>query len=142
MNWYILNEKGDVINFVVWDGKQDVDFGGTPISESDYQALHPELFPDITEQDKIVPDPLSRFQALTILKLTKLDGTKTLYQATDDYINSLDGDTVENITAKTAWETAQIFKRNSALIGLAQKLFKLTDEQVDEMFKQGAKITA
>lgn len=90
----------------------------------------------------VVPTVLSRFQAITILKLTKASKDKSLYQATDDYINSLADDTAENITAKTAWETAQEFRRDSALIKMAQGMFNLTDDQVDEMFRQGAKITA
>lgn len=89
-----------------------------------------------------VPSYLSRFQAITILKITKLSKDKSLYQATDDYINSLSDDSLENITAKTAWETAQEFKRDSSLIKIAQSMFKLTDDQVDDMFKKGAKITA
>ncbi|WP_392552933.1 hypothetical protein RHO14_03450 [Orbus wheelerorum] len=96
----------------------------------------------VSDEQIAVPQALSRFQALTVLKLTKLENGNTLYQATDEYINSLSDDTVENITAKTAWETAQEFRRDSNLIQLAEKIFSLSNEQVDEMFIQGAKITA
>lgn len=98
---------------------------------------------DITNNDiKYIPQVLSRFQAITILKITKASKDKSLYQATDDYINALSDDSIENITTKTAWETAQEFRRDSALIRMAQGMFKLTDDQVDEMFINGAKITA
>ncbi|WP_392562473.1 hypothetical protein RHO12_03050 [Orbus sturtevantii] len=96
----------------------------------------------VSDEQIAVPQSLSRFQAMTVLKLTKLENGNTLFQATDAYINSLDNDSVENITAKTAWETAQEFRRDSALIQLAEKLFSLTNKQVDEMFIQGSKITA
>lgn len=102
----------------------------------------PEIPEPELPTEPIIPTLLSRFQALTVLKLTKLEDGTTLYKATDDYINSLSDDSVENITAKTAWENAQEFRRNSALILNAQAMFKLTDAQVDEMFKLGAQITA
>jgi len=59
-----------------------------------------------------------------------------------EYINSLSDDSIENITATTAWETAQEFRRDSALIQLAEKMFGLSNDQVDEMFINGSKITA
>lgn len=84
-----------------------------------------------------VPQVLSRFQALTILKLTKIDETTSLYQATDAYINSLSGETAKEIVIKTAWETASEFRRDSTLINTCKEMFGLTDEQVDEMFIKG-----
>ncbi|WP_392565799.1 hypothetical protein RHO15_09555 [Utexia brackfieldae] len=46
MNYYILDERGNIINYVVWDGVSIIDFGGTPMLEEEYIKLHPELFPD------------------------------------------------------------------------------------------------
>ncbi|WP_392559652.1 hypothetical protein [Orbus mooreae] len=89
-----------------------------------------------------IPQVLSRFQALTVLKLTKINETTTLYQATDDYIKSLDGDTTKEIVIQTAWETASEFRRDSTLINTCKEMFHLTDEQVDEMFIHGSEITA
>jgi len=89
--------------------------------------------------ENIVPVALSRFQALTVLKLLKLDDGQTLYKATGDYINSLSDDSIKNITVKNVWETVQEFRRDFALIKLAQNTLKLTNEQVDDIFVKSAK---
>jgi len=112
------------------------------IAEDEANVLLQKIQDELTaKQQKIIPQALSRFQALTVLKLTKLDDGQTLYKATDEYINSLSDDTVENLIAKTVWETAQEFRRDSALIKLVQNTFELTDGRVDEIFIEGAKIT-
>lgn len=89
-----------------------------------------------------MPQFLNRFQMLTVLRLTKLDNGSSLYQSADNYLNALTDDTIERVTIKTAWETAQEFSRDSALIGLIQTEFKLTDAELDDLFRQGLGITA
>lgn len=89
-----------------------------------------------------IPQLLSRFQALTILKLTKLKDGITLYKAIDEYINTLSDDIVDDVTAKTAWSVSQEFRRDSVFIQLVQSRFKLTDEAIDDIFIKGSKITA
>lgn len=103
------------------------------------KAVQDELDAEVAA---FVPQSLSRFQALTVLKLTKINETTNLYQATDAYIKSLSGDTAQDVVIQTAWETASEFRRDSATILMAQKMFNLTDEQVDQMFIKGAEITA
>lgn len=113
--------------------------------DCEYPIFDEKLQKFVIDQSRAVinkPEIFSRFQALTVLRLTKLNDKTTLYKATDDYINSLSDDSVENITAKTAWETAPEFRRDSALIQLIQRKFELTDNLVDELFVNGADITA
>lgn len=129
-------------NNSVWAYDDNVDVSDINSNLTEMTAIEINEMLSVSEVQATIPQALSRFQALTILKLTKLDDGNTLYQATDEYINSLDNDSIENITAKTAWETAQEFRRDSTLIQLAEKLFGLSNEQVDDMFIYGAKITA
>jgi len=141
---YYKNTNNQVFAFEI-DGSQDSYITDDLIAITDIEAndLIKKIRDELTgKEQKIVPQTLSRFQALTVLKLTKLEDGQTLYKATDDYINSLSDDSIENITAKTAWETAHEFRRDSALISLAEKMFNLSNKQVDEMFINGSKITA
>lgn len=50
MNWYIVDDNEQVINFVVWDGITHIEFGGTPVLEEDYIKQHPEFF---SESDNV-----------------------------------------------------------------------------------------
>ncbi|WP_392563182.1 hypothetical protein RHO12_12605 (plasmid) [Orbus sturtevantii] len=134
---YYKDQKNNIWAF---DDDVDVAIMRLDLIEMTEKEINTMLF--VSDEQITVPQSLSRFQAMTVLKLTKLEDGITLYQATDAYINSLDNDSVESITAKTAWETAQEFRRDSTLIQLAGKLFNLTDEQVDKMFFEGAKIKA
>lgn len=88
-----------------------------------------------------VPDTLSRFQMLTILKISKLDTGELMYQVVDSFINGLSDDSPENIIIKTAWDTAPEFRRDSLLVTAAQKRLKLSDAEADELFKNGAKLS-
>lgn len=87
-----------------------------------------------------MPDTLSRFQMLTILKLSKLDTGESMYQVVDSFIKGLSDDSPDNIIIKTAWDTAPEFRRDSLLVTAAQKRLKLSDAEADELFKNGAKL--
>jgi len=127
------------------DGSQDSYIADDLVAITDIEAndLIKKAQDELTaRQQKIVPQLLNRFQMLTILRLTKLDDGASLYQSANNYINALADDTIENVTVKTAWETAAEFSRDSALIELIQNEFKLTHEQLDELFRQGAGLKA
>ena len=92
------------------------------------------------ETEDYIPDTLSRFQMLSILKISKLDNGKSMYQVVDNFINELSDDSPDNIIIKTAWDTAPEFRRDSLLVTAAQKRLKLSDAEADELFKNGAKL--
>lgn len=86
-----------------------------------------------------VPDSISRFQMLALLKTTRY-ADSTMFQYVDDYVKNLDEETPENIILKTAWGTASDFRRDSMPVKTAQRLLGLTDEQRDDLFKKASEI--
>ncbi|WP_294609786.1 hypothetical protein [uncultured Gilliamella sp.] len=90
---------------------------------------------------EFVPDSVSRFQMISILKITKFEDGTPMFQVVDEYIKSLHDETDENIILKTAWETAMSFNRDSLPVLTAQRLLGLTDAQADEIFKKAYEIT-
>ncbi|WP_392552977.1 hypothetical protein RHO14_03680 [Orbus wheelerorum] len=141
---YYKNNNNQVFAFEL-DGSQDSHITDDLVAITDVEAndlIKKNQNKLIEEQQKIVPQFLNRFQMLTVLRLTKLDDGSSLYQSADNYLNALADDTIERVTVKTAWETAQEFSRDSALIGLIQTEFKLTDAELDDLFRQGLGITA
>ncbi|WP_392564594.1 hypothetical protein RHO13_03775 [Orbus wheelerorum] len=141
---YYKNNNNQVFAFEL-DGSQDSYIADDLVAITDVEAndiIEKYQNKLIEEQQKIVPQSLNRFQMLTVLRLTKLDNGSSLYQSADNYLNALTDDTIERVTVKTAWETAQEFSRDSALIGLIQTEFKLTDAELDDLFRQGLGITA
>lgn len=87
-----------------------------------------------------IPDSLSRFQMLSILKISKLDSGESMYQMVDSFIKGLPEDNSDNIIIKTAWETAPEFRRDSLLVTAAQKRLNLSDAEADKIFKEGIKL--
>ncbi|WP_392560846.1 hypothetical protein RHO12_06475 [Orbus sturtevantii] len=141
---YFKNSNNEVYAYES-DGSQDSYITGDLIAISNLEANELVKKAQDLIRAKIeaqIPQLLNRFQMLTILRLTKLDDGSSLYQSADNYINALADDTIERVTVKTAWETAQEFCRDSTFIGMIQTEFKLTDVQVDNLFKQGIDIKA
>lgn len=136
----VENEDGEIVKQKVYP-EFTVKEGLIAITKEEADAIL-KATQDEINTETCIPQSLSRFQALTVLKLTKINETTNLYQATDAYIKSLSGDTAQDVVIQTAWETASEFRRDSATILMAQKMFNLTDEQVDQMFINGAEITA
>lgn len=140
---YYLKETGEAVEYKELGDIPNTLTKKAPTSPYDKWDGKKWVKDDEKEFKDQVPVSLSRFQAITMLRLTKVPGSEiTLYKATSEYLESLSDDSIENITAKTAWENAQEFKRDSALISMAQIKFGLTERQVDEMFIQGEKIEA
>lgn len=96
-------------------------------------------------QEKIAasynPDTLTRFQMLSILRISKLDSGESMYQVVDSFIKDLPEDTSDNIIIKTAWETAPEFRRDSLLVAAAQDRLHLSDAEADELFKNGSQLS-
>lgn len=88
-----------------------------------------------------IPDTLSRFQMLSILKISKLDSGESMYQVVDGFIKGLPEDTSDNIIIKTAWDTSPEFRRDSLLVTAAQKKLNLTDAETDGLFKKGGRLS-
>lgn len=99
------------------------------INENGVFFIHDKVIP--------VPDSITRYQARTMLKLTKLEGhDKTLFQLTDEYMEAIPKYTEDKklILIKGAWEDAAVFERNSEVIKICQEMFELSDEIVDDLF--------
>lgn len=139
MKYY--KDKDDNVYAFEEDGSQD------EYIPSDLVAISKEEADNIIEKNQKVeddagaPDTLSRFQMLSILKITKLDSGESMYQVVDSFIKDLSEDTADNIIIKTAWDTAPEFRRDSLLATAAQKRLKLSDAEADELFKNGAKLS-
>ena len=93
------------------------------------------------ETEDYIPDTLSRFQMLSILKISKLDNGKSMYQVVDNFINELSDDSPDNIIIKTAWDSASEFRRESLLVSAIQKHLNLSAAEIDDLFKNGAQLS-
>jgi hypothetical protein len=79
-----------------------------------------------------IPQVVSRFQARA-----------ALYQAgLLEQVETVMADPATDMLAKLAWADAQEFKRSSPTIAAFSQQIGLTDEQIDELFKQAAQIDA
>lgn len=93
------------------------------------------------ETEDYIPDTLSRFQMLSILKISKLDSWKSMYQVVDNFINKLSDDSPDNIIIKTAWDSASEFRRESLLVSEIRKHLNLSAAEIDDLFKNGAQLS-
>lgn len=93
------------------------------------------------ETEDYIPDTLSRFQMLSILKISKLDSGESMYQVVDNFINKLSDDSPDNIIIKTAWDSASEFRRESLLVSAIQKHLNLSAAEIDDLFKNGAQLS-
>ena len=57
-------------------------------------------------------------------------------------VNKMMSDHATPFIAKEAWESAQIFKRNSPTVAAIGAGLKLTEDQIDELFKAALEIQA
>lgn len=85
----------------------------------------------------MVPHEISRFQATEALRragrLTEIETALALIgDASEDHLK----------TAKIAWETAQVFRRQSPTLAAFAALLGMTSGQVDALFIAGAQIEA
>jgi hypothetical protein len=79
-----------------------------------------------------IPQTVSRFQARAAL----------YHAGLLDQVETLMSDPATDMLAKLAWADAQEFKRSSPTIAAFSQQIGLTDEQIDELFKQAAQIDA
>ena len=93
------------------------------------------------ETEDYIPDTLSRFQMLSILKISKLDSGESMYQVVDNFINKLSDDSPDNIIIKTAWDSASEFRRESLLVSEIRKHLNLSAAEIDDLFKNGAQLS-
>ena len=92
----------------------------------------PEEVPTQSKEEWRATTEVSRFQARV-----------TLYNfGLLDVVNKLMVDPTTPFVAKEAWESAQVFKRNSPTVITLGAGLKLTEEQIDELFKAALEIQA
>lgn len=126
------------------DGSQDdyISSGLVFITEKEANKLiEKEQESNRAEKKDFVPDVLSRFEMLSILKILKLNSGESMYKVLDNFIKELTDDSSDNIIIKTAWDTSTEFRRNSLLVAVAQKSLNLSDNETDELFKKGAQLS-
>lgn len=93
------------------------------------------------QSEAYIPEVLSRFQMFSILKISKLNSGESMYQVLDGFIKDLPEGASDNIIIKTSWDFAPEFSRDSLLVTAAQRFLKLSDDEIDELFKQGGKLS-
>lgn len=93
------------------------------------------------QSEAYIPEVLSRFQMFSILKISKLNSGESMYQVLDGFIKDLPEGASDNIIIKTSWDFAPEFSRDSLLVTAAQRILKLSDDEIDELFKQGGKLS-
>lgn len=92
----------------------------------------PEEVPTQSKEEWRATAEASRFQARVVLYNFGLL----------DAVNKLMADSTTPFIAKEAWESASIFKRNSPTVITLGAGLKLTEEQIDELFKAALEIQA
>ena len=98
-------------------------------------VLHEETHEEVPTQSKEewrATTEVSRFQARVALYNFGLL----------DAVNKMMSDPATPFIAKEAWESAQVFKRNSPTVTTMGAGLKLTEEQIDELFKAALEVQA
>lgn len=121
------------------DGSQDEYISSELVAISKEEA--DKIIQKKREEEAYTPDTLSRFQMLTILKISKLGTGESMYQVVDNFINGLTEESSDNIIIKTAWDSASEFRRESLLVSAIQKHLNLSAAEIDELFKNGAQLS-
>lgn len=86
----------------------------------------------------IVPQKLSRSQALTIMDLILYDENKTIFKMINDYMeNEIDISVPMYKYIKNVWQFAIEFKRDDFAITTIAAIFNISDETLDEIFIKG-----
>lgn len=137
---YYKDKDNNVYAFEA-DGSQDEFISDDLIAITQKEAEDIIQKKQEADVEAYIPDTLSRFQMLSILKISKLDSGESMYQVVDSFIKGLPEDTSDNIIIKTAWDTAPEFRRDSLLVTEAQKKLNLTDAEADELFKKGGELS-
>lgn len=92
----------------------------------------PEEVPTQSKEEWRATTEVSRFQArVALCNFGLLDA-----------VNKLMADSTTPLIAKEAWESASIFKRNSPTVITLGAGLKLTEEQIDELFKAALEVQA
>ena len=92
----------------------------------------PEEVPTQSKEEWRATTEVSRFQArVTLYNFGLLEA-----------VNKMMSDPSTPFTAKEAWESAQVFKRNSPTVITLGAGLKLTEVQIDELFKAALEIQA
>lgn len=137
---YYKDKDNNIFAFEA-DGSQDEFISDDLIAITQKEAEDIIQKKQEADVEAYIPDTLSRFQMLSILRISKLDSGESMYQVVDRFIKDLPEDTSDNIVIKTAWDTAPEFRRDSLLVTAAQKKLNLTDAEADELFKKGGELS-
>ena len=92
----------------------------------------PEEVPTQSKEEWRATTEVSRFQARVALY------NFGLLEA----VNKMMADSTTPFIAKEAWESAQVFKRNSPTVITLGAGLKFTEEQIDELFKEALEVQA
>ena len=133
----VVKEPFDVASPLFWvEAPQEVSPSTHLFSpDSDTFVLHeetPEEVPAQSKEEWRATTEVSRFQARVALYNFGLL----------DAVNKLMADSTTTFITKEAWESASIFKRNSPTVITLGAGLKLTEEQIDELFKAALEIQA
>ena len=133
----VSEEPFDVASPLFWvEAPQEVSPSTHLFSpDSDTFVLHeatPEEVPTQSKEEWRATTEVSRFQARVALYNFGLLDT----------VNKMMSDPTVPFIAKEAWESAQVFKRNSPTVITLGAGLKLIEDQIDELFKEALEIQA
>ena len=98
-------------------------------------VLHEETPEEVPTQSK------EEWRATT--EVSRLQARVTLYNfGLLDAVNKMMADPTTPFIAKEAWDSAQVFKRNSPTVITLGAGLKLTEDQIDELFKAALEVQA
>ena len=98
-------------------------------------VLHEETPEEVPAQSK------EEWRAIT--EVSRFQARVTLYNfGLLDAVNKLMADSTTPFITKEAWESAQVFKRNSPTVIALGASLKLTEDQIDELFKAALEVQA
>lgn len=125
---YYKNAKGEVY---AYESEEDrLEYGTDDLVEMTQEEVDAHLNPPIPEY---IPQQVSRAQGKAALIQAGLWG------AVESYVNGI-GDAVEKALALVALNDTTHWRRDSPFLNKAAKALGLTDEQLDDLFIEAAKI--
>lgn len=78
-------------------------------------------------------------QTITLRQAREIIIRNGLFNSVEAYINNIEDET-ERLIARNYWEYSEVFERNHPVLLTLVSALDITDEQLDEMFKEASKL--
>lgn len=109
--------------------------------DGDIPEIDPEKQKLVYEEGilKAIPKPKEKIDKITLRQTKLILNQMGLLSGVESYINSIEDEKLK-ATAKIEWEYANDVERTNPLIATLQAGLNLSDEQVDDMFREASKL--